>query len=134
MGNSAKSIAKAYAQKGELGRAEEWYFRAVAEAPHLREPCLDLALLLYQREQWEGVLYFTHRALAIKERPRTYICEAQAWGSLPHDLRAIAFYHTGRRVEALEEAKKARALQPGDERLNQNVQVLEQSVTPAPQG
>ena len=126
---SMRYIAKAYAQKGEPGRAREWYLRSAAEAPHLREPWLDMALLLYQQEQWEGVLYFTGCALSITERPRTYICEAQAWGSLPHDLRAIAFYHTGRRVEALEEAKKARALQPGDERLDQNVQVLERSLT-----
>jgi len=131
---SMRYIAKAYAQKGEFGQARDWYLRAAAEAPHLREPWLDMALLLYQQEQWEGVLYFTGCALSITERPRTYICEAQAWGSLPHDLRAIAFYHTGRRVEALEEAKKARALQPGDERLDQNVQVLERSLTPEPQG
>ncbi|MBQ8851504.1 MAG: glycosyl transferase family 2, partial [Oscillibacter sp.] len=125
---SMRYIAKAYGQKGEMGQARDWYLRAVAEAPHLREPYLDLAMLLYQQEQWEGVLYFTGCALAIAHRPRTYICEAEAWGSLPHDLRSIAFYHTGRRVEALEQAKKARALQPGDERLCKNVEILEQSL------
>lgn len=125
---SMRYIAKSYAQKGEGTQARNWYLRAVAEAPHLREPYLDLAMLLYQQEQWEGVLYFTGCALAITHRPRTYICEAEAWGSLPHDLRSIAYYHTGRRVEALEEAKKARALQPGDERLKKNVEILEQAL------
>ena len=104
------------------------YLRAVAEAPHLREPYTDLAQLLYRREEWDGVLYFTGCALAITHRPRTYICEAAPWGSLPHDLRSIAFYRTGRKAEALEEARAALALEPENERLRGNVALLEQEM------
>ena len=89
---------------------------------------MDLAMLLYEDGQWEGVLYFTACALAITRRPRTYICEAASWGSLPHDLRCIAFFRTGRRVQALEEARKALALEPGNERLRGNVALLEQEM------
>ena len=85
---SMRYIAKSYAQKGKGRLARDWYLRAIAEAPHLREPYMDLAMLLYEQEQWEGVLYFTGCALEILKRPRTYICEAAPWGSLPHDLRA----------------------------------------------
>lgn len=67
------------------------------------------ARLLYQREEWDGVLYAAGQALAVRERPRTYICEPEAWGSLPHDLRCQAFYHTGRPILALEEARRALA-------------------------
>lgn len=91
---SMRYMAKAYLQLGEPGQARGWYLRAVAEAPHLREPYIDLALLLYEQEAWDGVLYFTGCALSITHRPRTYICEAAPWGSLPYDLRAVAFYHT----------------------------------------
>ena len=122
---SMRYIAKAYLQKGEPGRARDWYLRAVAEAPHLREPYVDLALLLYEQEEWEGVLYFIGCALSIAHRPRTYICEAAAWGSLPRDLRCIALYHTGRPVQALEEARAALALDTGNERLKNNVELLE---------
>ncbi len=59
------------------------------------------------------------------QRPRSYICEAAAWGSLPHDLRAIAYYRTGRVPEALREARRALELAPGDARLAGNVKLLE---------
>ena len=128
---SMRFIAKSCLGKGEPERARDWYFRAIAEAPHLREPWVELAQLLYDEEEWDGVLYLTGRALAITHRPRTYICEAAPWGSLPHDLRCIAFFRTGRRVQALEEARKALALEPGNERLRGNVALLEQEMETA---
>ena len=129
---SMRYIARSYAMLGQKQQAKNWYLKAVAEAPHLREPYLDLAMYLYGEEEWEGVAYFTACALHITRRPRSYICEAQAWGSLPHDLRSIALYRTGRVEEALEEAKKARAKEPGNERLCQNVSLMEEELSPPP--
>lgn len=122
---SMRYIARAYAGKGDRAAARDWYLRAAAEAPHLREPWVDMALLLYEQEEWDGVLYFTGCALAVTERPRTYICEAASWGSLPWDLRAIALHRTGRLGEALEAARRALELEPGNERLRGNAALLE---------
>ena len=122
---SMRYIARAHARKGERDEARDWYLRAAAEAPHLREPWTDLAMLLYEDQEWEGVLYATACALKIRERPRTYICEAEAWGSLPHDLRCQAYYHTGRLPQALEEARLALAAAPSDPRLAGNAALLE---------
>ena len=117
-------IAKAWIRKGERALGRDWYLRAAAEAPHLREPWMDLAMLLYEEGEWEGVLYCTGCALKLRERPRTYICEAEACGSLPHDLRCQAFFHTGRLAQALEEARMAQSLSPGDPRLAGNAALL----------
>ncbi len=122
---SMRYIAKTYLQKGEPGRARDWYLRSAAEAPHLREPWVDLARLLYDQREWDGVVYATGQALAITQRPRSYITEPEAWGSLPHDLRAIALYETGRVEAALAEAREALALSPEDGRLQSNVALLE---------
>lgn len=122
---SMRYIAKALQEKGEPDQARNWYLKAIAEAPHLREPYVDLAMLLYQQEQWDGVLYFTGRALEIAARPQTYISEAAAWGSLPYDIRSIALHQTGRITEALTAAKQALALEPSNERLRGNVAILE---------
>ena len=122
---SMRYIARAHARKGERDEARDWYLRAAAEAPHLREPWTDLAMLLYEDQEWEGVLHATACALKIRERPRTYICEAEAWGSLPHDLRCQAYYHTGRLPQALEEARLALAAAPSDPRLAGNAALLE---------
>lgn len=125
---SMRYIAKSYAMKGERQTARNWYLQAIAEAPHLREPYVDLALLLYGEKDWEGVLYFTKCALQIQSRPRTYICEASSWGSLPHDLRAMALYYTDRREEALSEAQKALSLEQENPRLQKNVQLIEKNL------
>lgn len=121
---SMRYIARAYRGKGDKAAARDWYLRAAAEAPYLREAYLELARMLYEEKEWEGVLYFTGCALNIKNRPDTYISEAESWGSLPHDLRAIAFDRTGRGKEALSEAEKALEMEPGNERLEGNVKVL----------
>ena len=123
---SMRYIARACWEKGEAAQARDWYLRAITEAPHLREPYIDLALMLYRQGEWEGVLYFTACALAITQRPRSYICEAGAWGSLPHDLRSVAFYYTGAHAEAVEEVKKALALEPDNPRLQDNLRRMEQ--------
>lgn len=123
---SMRYIAKSYVQLGEQQLARDWFLRAIAEAPYLREPYLDLAMLLYEQGCWEGVIYFTGCALEIKERPRTYICEAAAWGSLPHDLCAIAFYHTGQMQRALKEAQIAVEKEPDNKRLRNNLSLLEE--------
>lgn len=118
---SMRFIARAH---GELGRREEalrWHLRAVAEAPHLREPYLDCAKALQEQGDWLGALWMTDRALAIRERPASYICEGDAWSWLPHDLRALSLYHLGRGREALSEGREAARLAPWDARLRENL-------------
>ncbi len=122
---SMRYIAKSYWNKGDGAQARDWYLRAITEAPYLREPYMDLAVMLYEQKEWEGVLYFTACALAITDRPRSYICEAQSWGSLPYDLRSIAFYHTGDYQRAWEETRQALELEPGNERLAHNLHLIE---------
>lgn len=122
---SMRYIAQAYRQKGQPDQARSWYLRSIAEAPHLREPLMDLARMLYDREDWEGVLTFTAWALELRERPRTYLTQTEDWGALPHDLRTIALYQTGRIPQALEEARRALTYAPEDLRLRGNVELLE---------
>lgn len=125
---SMRYIAKAYKMKGENKTARDWYLKAIVQAPHLREPYMDLAQVLYEEKAWDGVLYFTNCALEIDSRPKTYICEAASWGSLPHDLRAMAFFHTGRLKEALEEEKRALAIEPQNPRFQGNIEILEKRI------
>ena len=96
----------------------------MAEAPHLREPYLELARLLYDRGDWDGVVFFCREALRITVRPRTYICESDSWGSLPWDLLSLGLYYTGRCKEAAEAVNKAAQLAPNDERIANNQRII----------
>ena len=119
---SMRFVARAYAALGQREKARCWYLRAIAEAPHLREGYTDMARLLYELEEWDGVLHFTALALRITEPPLESICEAESWGALPWDLRAVALYRRGRFAEALTAAETALFFSPEDERLRRNVQ------------
>lgn len=125
---SMRYIAKSYLQKGNREEAKAWYYKSIAEAPYLREPYMDFANMMYEEKDWYGVLYFAQRALKIKERPRTYICEAGAWGSSPYDLLSLGYYYTGAYEKALESVNKALEFSPQDERLLSNKKIMEAAV------
>ncbi len=123
---SMRYIARCLRALGEETLAEHWLHRAIAEAPHLREPYLDYARLLYAQERWYGLVDVLCSALAIAERPRSYICEADAWGALPFDLLSIAYAHLGDAERAAEACREAVRLAPQDGRLRENLALFEQ--------
>lgn len=126
---SMRFIARSLQAKGQTDLARDWYLRAIAEAPHLREPYVELAQLLYTQKRWEGVVYMAECALAITARPDTYICEAAAWGSLPYDLASLGYYYTGQYEKALERVRLAVEAAPQDERLKENLRLIEKQIS-----
>ncbi|MBQ7713328.1 MAG: tetratricopeptide repeat protein [Oscillospiraceae bacterium] len=125
---SMRFIARCYRHLGRDDLAAAWYHRAIAEAPHLREPYVDYASLLYDHGNWEGVAYFARCALAVTERGATYITEGYAWGALPWDYLAIAEWNLGRADEAAEACRRAVALAPEEERLQNNLAIFERAL------
>lgn len=125
---SMRFIGRCYRHLGRDDLAAVWYHRAIAEAPHLREPYLDYAALLYDNRNWAGLIFMSTCALAITERPATYITEGYAWGALPWDYLAIARWNLGQVREAADAARQAVALAPKDERLKNNLAIFEQAL------
>lgn len=106
------------------GDKEHWLLRACAEAPDRREPWVDLAQFYYDQKRWEQSFAACSRALSIQTKPLEYLCEAEAWGSLPHDLASIAAWNIGLRNIARVESEKALALNPRDQRLRNNTSLV----------
>lgn len=121
---SMRYISRCCVKLGKTDEAKRWLWRALAEAPHLREPYLELASLLYEERAWEGVVYLTREALKITERPRTYVCEADSWGSLPWDLLSLGLYYTGRYQEAYTAVQKAAEISPSNGRIAKNAELM----------
>jgi len=105
--------------------AEIWFRKAIEQAPGRREPYVDLAKLYYERQDWEKCLEASEAALAIKEKPLEYLCEAEAWGFAPYDYAAISLYWLGQFEKAVEHAKSAVEIEPSDARLQKNLVVCE---------
>lgn len=125
---SMRFLARSAQNQGRMRDAERWLFRAIAEAPWLREPWLESSQLAAAQEDWLGSLYFAERALTIKERGRTYINEAESWGAKPYDLAAVAAYYAGHYDKALAYGREALTLSPDDARLKKNLAYYEAAV------
>lgn len=125
---SMRYIAACYTALGNKGEAERWYLRAVAEAPHLREPYIEYAKFALSLSDWNLIVFLTERALKIKERPVTYITTAESWGALPYDLASLGYYYTGRYSEADKAVNKAIELSPDDLRLKENKKLISEKL------
>lgn len=119
----AKSMR--YLAKCLPNETETWLLRATAEDPNRREPWVDLATYYYNCGQWEECYASASRALRITERALDYLSESEAWGPLPHDLASIALWNMRRPHEALEQGQIAVSKSPTDERLINNVKLIQ---------
>lgn len=117
---SMRYIARCYNKKGDKKSAMRWYYRAIAEAPHLREGYVELARLAYSQENYSLCYAMIEQALIIVNRPDTYINEASCWDYSVYDYGALASYKIGAYERSLELARLALEKKPNDERLKKN--------------
>lgn len=125
---SMRYIARCYRAKGDFKNASVWLYRAIAEAPYLREPYVETAYLAYLEKNWEKVYFMVNEALKIKNRPQTYINEGFCWDSTVYDLGAVAAFNLELYQKSLELAEMACAMNPNDERLRDNLEIIKKSV------
>jgi glycosyltransferase involved in cell wall biosynthesis len=122
---SMRFIGRSYQGKGDLKTAEQWYLKACAEMSSEREPWYELSKNYHFQHNWPGLYFASKSCLAIKERPPTYICEPSAWGWEPYDLASLGAWNIGLKNEAIELAKEALRLNPSDERIKNNILIME---------
>lgn len=101
---------------------ERWLIMACDESPVDREPLLELAEFYHDKQNWEKCFTVCQRMLAITDRQQSYLSQAVAWGSRPHDLMALAAYHLGRLSVAVQQGLCALTLAPDDARLAENLE------------
>ncbi len=124
---SMRYIARSYRALGNKDEAIAWLYRAIAEAPYLREPYIELAKIMYDNEKWELTYALINEALKITEKPKTYINEAFCWNSLPYDMISIAAYNIGLYQKALDFAQKAYDIN-NDKRIKDNIKIIKSSL------
>ncbi|MET3287596.1 UNVERIFIED_CONTAM: glycosyltransferase involved in cell wall biosynthesis [Brevibacillus sp. OAP136] len=122
---SMRFIARAYEAKGERDEAKSWLYKAIAEAPHLREPYVEMAKLAYKEQDWPRIYHMVEAALQIKERPISYLNEPFSWDFTLYDLGALSCYYLGMLQKSLAFAKQAVEMAPDDERLQNNLKLIQ---------
>ena len=122
---SMRYLARCYEAMHREREALRWLYRAIAEAPALREGYVECAQFYYSQGNWPGVLLMCESALAITERSTTYLNEAFAWGAAPWDLAAQAAWHLGCGAKARDYGKQALQLELENARLQDNQRFYE---------
>jgi tetratricopeptide (TPR) repeat protein len=110
-----------YMAKCDPDNAIKYLIEASKEAPEFREPWVELANAYYKKEDWDNCYASAKKALEIKEKPLAYLNDADAWGSLPHDLLALSAFKLGKIEEAIDHGQTAVELSPDDQRLKTNL-------------
>jgi len=118
-------IANALRALNRPEAAFAWHLRAVAEAPHMREPLVDFARFCHDRADWPMALFLAEEALKILRKSDTYVNMDHAWDATPEALAAAAAWRMGLLPRALAHARSAAALPPVRGPLAEDLRAVE---------
>lgn len=121
-------IARSHKQRRNIEDAKKWYYKSIAEAPHLREPFVEMAQLAHLEKDWPKVFHMFNEAIKIKNKPASYLTEAFAWDHTIYDLCSLGCYHLGLLEKSYELAKMASELAPDNDRLKNNIKNIEKKM------
>lgn len=83
---SLRYIGDCLWEQGNHDRALFYFTQAIAEAPHLREGYIARAQANRFLGNWAEVVNDCEEALCIKQKPKTYLCQAVAWSAWPNEM------------------------------------------------
>ena len=121
---SMRFIARCYINLNRYEEARMWLNKAIEEAPYLREPYIEMALLEYKFSNWEKIEYYCQKALEIKIHAKSYINEPFAWDHTIYDLLSLSYYYQEKYDLALENVDLAISISPNDVRLINNQKLM----------
>lgn len=121
---SMRFIARCYTNINRYDEAKMWLDKAMLEAPYLRDPFVERALLAYKLEEWEDVCKYSKCALKIESHPKSYINEVFSFDGTLEDLLSLYYYKKGNYDKALKYVNEALELRSDDERLLNNKKVF----------
>ena len=125
---SMRYIGRCYGYINQVEESERWLLRAIAEAPKEREPWVELGKFYYNTKNFNGAYFMMKQALKISSKPMTYICEPSSWGSEPLDICSVSAFELGLKQESLLLALEALQLEPGNQRITNNIFHIKKSL------
>lgn len=117
---SMRFISRCYKNLEEYDKAYSWLKKAIKEAPYLRDPYVEMALLKYQLQEYKEVEKYCLESLKITTHQKSYINEVFSWDNTIYDLLAISCYHLKKIDYAIYFVNKALEYNPNDIRLLNN--------------
>ena len=125
---SMRFIGRCYSFLNRYDEAILWYKKAINEAPYLRDPYIELALLYFDKKDYINTIKYCNKALKIKTHEKTYINEIFSWNETVYDLLSVAYYNIGEYKKALKNRNVALKINSNDERLLNNNIIFKKAV------
>ena len=129
---SMRFIARCYTNLNRFDEAEMWLKKAIDEAPHLRDPYVELAILYYNKQDYLNVIKYCEEALKIPINYRTYINEVFSFDETINDLLSIAYFYSKDLNKSLENAQIALKINPDNERIQDNLKIIKKQIKGEP--
>ena len=124
---SMRFIARLYINLKRYDEARMWLDKAIREAPYLRDPYVERALLEYQLSNYKEVEKYAKEALKIRKHEKNYINEPFSWNHTIYDLLSISLFYQGKLEESLFYSEKALRMSPNDDRLIKNNKIIKEA-------
>ena len=118
-------LAKSYERTNRDNDAELAFIKATQYVVGVREPFINLMAFYYRKERWYSLIDIGLRTLQIKNNKTEWYENSENYRHIPHDYLSIAFYNTGDFKKAYEQIKIAVTFKPEDERLQNNLKLME---------
>ena len=121
---SMRFIARSYRNLNRIEEAKMWLDKAISEAPYLRDPYVEKAMLEYELENWNEVIKNCNTALKITPHTKCYINETFSFDNTIYDLLSIAYFYLDDIDNAIINIDKALKMKPDNERLLKNKEIF----------
>lgn len=125
---SMRFIARCYKNLGDFISARVWLEAAIKEAPHLRDSLVELALLYYDKNDWNNIIYYCEKAKDIPINYKTYINETFSFDETIDDLLSLAYYYKQDIAKAIEHANLALKINPNNSRIKNNLLIMKENL------
>lgn len=123
---SMRFISRAYQALNRYDEARMWLDKAIQEAPYLRDPYVERALLEYKLQNWEMTEKYCKEALKIEKHAKSYINEIFSWDYTIFDLLSISKFYQNDLEKSLYYSTLALNMDPDNERLLNNNKLIKE--------
>ena len=124
---SMRFISRCYINLNRFDEAKMWLDKAINEAPYLRDPYVERALLEYKLDNWKMVKKYYLEALKLKKNTKSYINEPFSYNHTIYDLLSLSYYYEGNINLAIENINKALEISPNNKRLIENKKIFKKN-------
>lgn len=121
---SMRFIARCYTHLKRYEEAKMWLDKSIKEAPYLRDPLIEKAILLYTLKESKEEEKLVKKALKIPVNNKTYINEVFTFDHTAYDLLSLIECDKKNYKKALYYVKKALKISPHNERLQKNYDII----------